>query len=100
MAFVTPVVEHLLEKRNSSMGPPLAIDPTTHRTMSRHSTTATSRCHTFNRSEYNKQIKTNNIRKIMKINCLLNAVNTKYLDKKRTALFNELFTCFGYIINF
>ena len=54
IAFVTPVVEHLLGKRNSSMGPPSAIDPTTHCTMSRRSTTATSRCHTFNRSEYNR----------------------------------------------
>ena len=37
-AFVTPVVEHWLETRNSSMGSPQRrIDPTTHRTTSERS---------------------------------------------------------------
>ena len=37
MTFVTPVVEHWLE-RDSSMGPPLCIDPTTHRAINARST--------------------------------------------------------------
>ena len=43
-ASVTPVVEHCLER---DMGPPLMIDPTTHRTMSERSChVATSRLET------------------------------------------------------
>ena len=34
VAFVTPVVEHWMKMRNSSMGQPWGIDPTTHCTMS------------------------------------------------------------------
>ena len=47
MAFVNSVVEHWLgEMRNSWMGPPWRIDPTTHRTMRKHSYhRATSRSH-------------------------------------------------------
>ena len=36
-AFDTPVVEHWPGTRNSSIGPPRRIDPTTHRTMSERS---------------------------------------------------------------
>ena len=38
MAFMAPVLEHWLEQKNSSMGPPCGIDPTTHCTMNKHST--------------------------------------------------------------
>ena len=38
-SFVTLVVEHWLEMRNSSVDPPWGIDPTTHRTMSGRSPT-------------------------------------------------------------
>ena len=37
MAFVTPVVEHWLEREIVQWVPPWRIDPTTHRTMSEHS---------------------------------------------------------------